>query len=37
MKGHEKPILLIFEKLLADSDEYTANNKHYLNKLIGAK
>ena len=26
MKGHEKPILLIFEKLYADSEEFIASN-----------
>ena len=36
VEGREKPILLLFEELKTPDAQYIAQNKHYLNNMIGA-
>jgi hypothetical protein len=35
LKGHEKPILLLFEELISEDVQYIAHTRHHLNNLIG--
>jgi len=35
MKGHEKPILFLFEELNTNDQKFIASNRHHLNNLIG--